>query len=133
MQCGLSEASHPSGDVMNVLPGLNRTRLTFPLLQFAYPVSELDRITGIMADNQERRESKERNRLAAKKWRSKKDMYLGEMESTNDDLRRQALGLASQMHKLRVENKVLEDELGFFQKIVSGMMRIPRETQHVSK
>jgi hypothetical protein len=65
---------------------------------------------------------RERNRAAAQKWREKKDRHLTELESFNDRLRKQALDLTSQMQALKVENKLLEDELAFFQGLMSKMM-----------
>lgn len=71
-----------------------------------------------------RKDLKERNRLAAQKWRKKKDQYLYELESANDNLRSQALALCSQVQSLRVENKLLEDELQFFQSFMSNIMHV---------
>lgn len=74
----------------------------------------------------ERKDLKERNRIAAQKWRQKKDHYLGELEEANDQLRKQALQLSSQIQSLRVENKVLENELLFFQQFMSKVMSTPK-------
>jgi hypothetical protein len=68
---------------------------------------------------------KERNRLAAQKWRQKKDRFLVELERANDSLRKQALDLTSQAHSLRLENKLLEEELTFFQHLMSRLMGTP--------
>lgn len=73
-------------------------------------------------DPTEKKDLKERNRIAAQKWRKKKDKYLTELESANDVLRQQALSLCGQMQSLRVENKLLEDELQFFQSFMSKIM-----------
>ena len=73
-------------------------------------------------DPSEKKDLKERNRIAAQKWRKKKDKYLTELESANDVLRQQALSLCGQMQSLRVENKLLEDELQFFQSFMSKIM-----------
>jgi putative heme degradation protein len=73
-------------------------------------------------DDDARSGLKERNRLAAKKWRLKKDHMLGELESENDALRKQALDLVNQAQALRVQNRMLEDELLFFQGFMSKMM-----------
>ena len=74
----------------------------------------------------EKKDLKERNRIAAQKWRKKKDKYLTELESANDVLRQQALSLCGQMQSLRVENKLLEDELQFFQSFMSKIMHAPK-------
>jgi hypothetical protein len=73
-------------------------------------------------DDDSRSGLKERNRLAAKKWRLKKDQMLGELEARNDDLRKQALDLVSELQALRVQSRLLEEELGFFQGFMSKMM-----------
>lgn len=65
---------------------------------------------------------KERNRMAAQKWRKKKDQYLSELEQTNDNLRQQVLDLSSEAQSLKVENAVLERELQFFQSFMSKIM-----------
>jgi hypothetical protein len=65
---------------------------------------------------------KERNRLAAKKWRVKKDRLLVDLETENDVLRKQALDILNQVQSLRVQNRLLEEELGFFQGFMSKMM-----------
>lgn len=75
-------------------------------------------------DPTEKKDLKERNRIAAQKWRKKKDKYLTELESANDVLRQQALSLCGQMQSLRVENKLLEDELQFFQSFMSKIMHV---------
>jgi hypothetical protein len=65
---------------------------------------------------------RERNRVAAKKWRKKKDEHLSELEDENDKLRERAFGLCSAVRKLAVENSVLEAELGFFQDFMRKIM-----------
>jgi hypothetical protein len=65
---------------------------------------------------------KERNRIAAQKWRCRKDRYMTELETENDGLRKQALDLCLEAKSVLVENKLLEDELVFFQKFMSLIM-----------
>jgi hypothetical protein len=65
---------------------------------------------------------KERNRVAAQKWREKKDQYLLELESSHDVLRKQALELNTELQLLRMENSLLEGELIYFQSFMSKMM-----------
>lgn len=65
---------------------------------------------------------KERNRIAAQKWRKKKDHYLGELEAANDELRKKTLELCNKVQALRVENSVLENELLFFQSFMAKIM-----------
>ena len=77
---------------------------------------------GKIGDGRDKKDLKERNRIAAQKWRRKKDKYLSELESANDQLREQALALCGQAQALKVENKLLEDELQFFQSFMSKIM-----------
>ena len=70
----------------------------------------------------EKADHKERNRLAAQKWRQKQDGYLGELEDANDDLRAQVYQMQHQVLALKVENKVLEGELQFFQQFMAKIM-----------
>jgi hypothetical protein len=65
---------------------------------------------------------KERNRLAAQKWRRGKDRCMTELEAQNDKLRKQALDLSLEAKSVLVENKLLEDELLFFQQFMSLIM-----------
>lgn len=65
---------------------------------------------------------KERNRIAAKKWRSKKDAELRSLEAANDQLRTEALSLLGEMNGLRSQGKVLESELAFFQRYLSKIV-----------
>ena len=103
--------------LVNFMPPLRARRpdVAFPFNQIpaAPPVDD-------------RSEIKERNRLAAQKWRQKKDHYLSELEESNDQLRKQALELSSQIQSLKVENKVLESELLFFQQFMSKVMSAPK-------
>ena len=68
---------------------------------------------------------KARNRVAAKKWRAKKDSYLTELENENDTLRQEYLALTSQQQSIKVENSILEKELQFFQMFMSKIMKHP--------
>jgi hypothetical protein len=65
---------------------------------------------------------KERNRLAAQTWRRKKDKRITELETANHCLRKQALNTASQLQTLKVENRILEEQLAFFQGVMAKMM-----------
>jgi hypothetical protein len=67
-----------------------------------------------------------RNRVAAQKWRRKKHSRMTEMESKNDDLRKQALDLGSRVQMLKAESRVLEEELAFFQQCMSRIMSAPK-------
>jgi putative heme degradation protein len=69
--------------------------------------------------------SKERNRLAAQKWRQKKDKYLIELENMNDVLRKQALDMVSSVQALKVANELLQNELNFFQRFMCKVMSQP--------
>ena len=68
---------------------------------------------------------KERNRIAAKKLRDKKDKHFNEIEAENDELRIQALRLKKRRDSILVENQVLDRELQFFQRIISTIMDKP--------
>ena len=73
---------------------------------------------------------KERNRIAAKKWRDKKDSLLYELESTNDNLRSRALTLRNESLSLQTENKILKEELSFFQSFMTHIMNSkPKQTE----
>ncbi|KAH0795588.1 ATF-like basic leucine zipper transcription factor B-ATF-related protein [Histomonas meleagridis] len=77
----------------------------------------------ISENQQDRREDiKARNRIAAKKWRDKKDNLLSELEATNDELRRKAFALSKESLSIQTENKILEEELGFFQYFMTEIM-----------
>ena len=65
---------------------------------------------------------KERNRIAAQQWRKRKDNYLSELEEKNDSLRKSVLKLQNQIHMLKAENKVLEEDLQFFQNFMHRIM-----------
>jgi hypothetical protein len=69
---------------------------------------------------------RERNRLAAKKWRKRKDEHLYELESENDSLRQRCFQLCTAARELRVENTILEEELGFFQDFMRKIMNQPK-------
>jgi hypothetical protein len=68
--------------------------------------------------------SREKNRLAARKWRDRKDRYLLELENANDDLRRQVLECSEEIQCLNIANRLLEKELGFFQAVLSRIAQI---------
>jgi hypothetical protein len=65
-----------------------------------------------------------RNRIAAKRWRDKKDDTLYHLESINDQLRREALDFRRQLLMLQTENHMLEDELRFFQSFMTQVMNV---------
>jgi hypothetical protein len=63
-----------------------------------------------------------RNRVAAKKWRDKKDEALYQLEATNDRLRQEALSLRNAVRRLQAENQILDDELRFYQSFMTSFM-----------
>jgi hypothetical protein len=65
---------------------------------------------------------RERNRLAAQKWRKKKEGYLTDLEDANDALRQEAFKLANDVHSLRIENGILEEQLNFFHQMMRNMV-----------
>jgi len=67
---------------------------------------------------------KARNRVAAKKWRDRKDNTMHNLEEINDSLREQALDLRNQSMSLQAENKILENELRFFQVFMTRIMNV---------
>jgi putative heme degradation protein len=74
---------------------------------------------------------KERNKLAARKWRQKKDKYMIELENTNDALRKQALDMVSSLQALKVANALLQNELNFFQEFMCTVVTPPVPQSHV--
>jgi hypothetical protein len=74
------------------------------------------------ASNDGKGDVKERNRVAAQKWRERKDQYLVELESSHDKLRKQALDLNTELQMLSLENTLLEEELVYFQSFMTKIM-----------
>lgn len=107
------DAHQMSQNLINLLPPLKFRHL------------QETQIQNDIKESNEKSDLKERNRLAAQKWRLKKDHYLGELENTNDELRQQALDLCNQAHTLRIENKVLEEQLQYFQMFMTKIMNVP--------
>ena len=71
---------------------------------------------------QQKLDHKERNRIAAQKWRAKKDECLSTLEEENDVLRKKVFDLQAQALQLSTENNVLESELQYFQQFMSRIM-----------
>lgn len=97
----------------------------FPQPQQYQPVINSSNSSSPISDNlpkEDKIDLKERNRIAAQKWRKKKDHYLGELETANDELRKKAFDLCNKIQLLRVENSVLENELLFFQSFMAKIM-----------
>lgn len=67
---------------------------------------------------------KEKNRIAAKRWRKKKDIYLEHLDSENFVLRTQVLSMLNKFQELKCETSFLNDELQFFQSFMSENMKI---------
>ena len=61
---------------------------------------------------------KEKNKIAAKKWRKKKENYLKKLEEVNDLLRNEVVKLYYQSKSLKVEINVFETELWFFNQLL---------------
>ena len=70
---------------------------------------------------------KEKNKIAAKKWRKKKENYLKKLEEVNDLLRNEVVKLYYQSKSLKVEINVFETELWFFQSVITTIVN-HRET-----
>ena len=71
---------------------------------------------------QQKLDHKERNRIAAQKWRAKKDECLSTLEEENDVLRKKVFDLQAQALQLSTENNILESELQYFQQFMSRIM-----------
>ena len=76
---------------------------------------------------QQKLDHKERNRLAAQKWRAKKDECLSTLEEENDVLRKKVFDLQAQALQLSTENNVLESELLYFQQFMARIMNTPKK------
>jgi hypothetical protein len=103
--------------LLNVMPPLRTPLGPWP----PYDVS--DRLPENSEGDDDKSLAKERNRIAAQKWRDKKDRYLSDLEVKNDDLRKQAFQLNTQLQLLTVENGLLDNELAFFQSLMAKMMK----------
>lgn len=71
---------------------------------------------------------KERNRVAARKWRSKQNKHLNELENENDELRKNVFDLHCHYLKLQTENKLLDEEISAFQKLLTELVRGPEHS-----
>ena len=91
------------------------TTPVFPIDKNLSPIKNI-------SDTKDRSDIKARNRIAAKKWRTKKDNYLIELENENDSLRSETLDLIYKQHAIKVENAILEKELEFFQTFISKII-----------
>jgi hypothetical protein len=65
---------------------------------------------------------RERNRVAAQRWREKKNRFITNLEQDNADLRQRAFQSSVELRRLESTNKILEEELAFFQKVVARIM-----------
>lgn len=114
--------------LMNMMPPLKRRQVDFPNTipqpQMAIPSQQEQ-----MQQMQQKLDHKERNRLAAQKWRAKKDQSLSTLEDENDHLRKSVYDLQSQALQLHVENKILESELQYFQQFMSKIMSVAPRSQ----
>lgn len=114
--------------LINMMPPLKRRQAEFPnpapQPQIAAPVPQEQ-----IQQTQQKLDHKERNRLAAQKWRAKKDQSLSTLEDENDHLRKSVFDLQSQALQLHVENKILESELQYFQQFMSKIMSVAPRSQ----
>ena len=67
--------------------------------------------------------SKMKNRIAAKKCREKKNEFLNRLEMENDYLAHEVLKLSFQAIAIKSENKVLEENIAFFQSFLYTIMK----------
>lgn len=64
-----------------------------------------------------------KNRMAAKKCREKKNAFLNKLETENDYLAREVLRLSYKALTLKTENKMLEENIVFFQSFLYSIMK----------
>lgn len=64
-----------------------------------------------------------KNRIAAKKFREKKNAGLIKLEMENDFLVREVLNLSYKVLKIKTENKMLEENINFFQSFLHNIMK----------
>ena len=65
-----------------------------------------------------------KNRLAARKFREKRQKMLTKLEEANDSLRAKVYELTKVAIAFQVENTILEKELQFFQATMKTFMRL---------
>ena len=82
----------------------------------------LNRENSVKKSKTNHEDLKARNRVAAKKWRDKKDEVLSKLEIANDQLRHEAFKLRNEALSLKTENEILENELNYFQSFMSRIM-----------
>ena len=70
----------------------------------------------------ENADAKERNRIAAQQWRKRENNRLINLEEINDSLRITSLKLQYQIYTLKAENKILEEELQYFQRFMTKLV-----------
>ncbi|KAK8840341.1 hypothetical protein M9Y10_030899 [Tritrichomonas musculus] len=76
-----------------------------------------------LIENEKSPNLKERNRIAARKWRQKKESYLSSLELDNEVLRQKALKLYQEMQSIKIENGFLGKELQYFQDFMSSILK----------
>lgn len=114
--------------LMNIMPPLKKRPNEFLNPQFPLQVPPAPAPQSPQ-QTQQKLDHKERNRLAAQKWRAKKDQSLSTLEDENDHLRKTVFDLQSQALQLSVENKILESELQYFQQFMSKIMSVAPRAQ----
>lgn len=67
---------------------------------------------------------KEKNRIAIKKWRNKRDNYIRELEKDNDILIKRALSLSNHFNELLEKNQSLNSEIQNFQSFMMNMFNV---------
>lgn len=67
---------------------------------------------------------KEKNRIAIKKWRNKRDNYIRELEKDNDILKKRALSLSNHFNELLEKNQSLNSEIQNFQSFMMNMFNV---------
>lgn len=83
--------------------------------------SEFDPVSGAFVDRAATR--RERNKLAAKGYRQRKQLNVRAAEAELEELRARTRDLEQENTMLRTENRILREQMGFFQSTLAGNLR----------
>ena len=139
----ISDIREMQSTMMNIMPPLKRKQMEFTMsnqpqlglisnpllqaqpLQVNVPTQPQNQLNSKEAElERQKLDHKERNRIAAQKWRAKKDESLQTLEEENDVLRKKVYDLQAQALCLSTENKILDSELQYFQHFMSRIMSV---------
>lgn len=99
---------------LNPILNNNIQNISIPNTNYNQPIGKCFKIRSKETDDNKKRITKERNKLAAKRWRKKKDLYLKKLDDENFVLRQQVLSMYNKFKQLKCENNFLNDELQYF-------------------